>query len=330
MQSPIFIVGSHRSGSTLWHNLIATRPGILRLAETRFLGAARQRDFRFFLQTQARDLSTDADIKSMVEICFSKKNVPGLEGAFWRFEGIAAADNPEMINEIVRRIKNSDRSLGAIAAIIIEELVRFSGCNRACVKFPVEARHIPELVQWFPDGRVMHITRDPRAMAMSKSNDPSGTAIRIWEHPRLAWFIRKMMVLFSIAQYRTSARLHVQFQSIKNYRLFRYEDLLANPEKTLREVCEFVNCEFTPDMLEPEKGRHEHQPSSLTGKRQKEFDVEAAIRWQTVISPMDRRLITCLTQGSMKRLGYNPKTHPIFRLDKAQEHDCVAPVAQNP
>jgi hypothetical protein len=313
-QSPIFIVGPHRSGSTLWHNLVSMSPGIMRLTETRWLGPRRHRDFKFFLMTQARSLSTDRDIETLVELCFSKKNIPGLEGAFWRFEGIPVVDQPDFRKAVAAKIKDSDKSIGAIARIIVEEITRFSGCNRACVKFPVEIVHIPELVQWFPNCKVMHITRDPRAMAMSKSNDPYGTAIRIWEHPRLAWLIRRIMVFFIIAQYRTSARLHLEFQSIKNYRLFRYEDLLAEPEKTLREVCEFVNCEFTKDMLEPEKGRHEHQPSSLTGKRQKEFDPKAAIRWQTIISPIDKWVITSLTRGSMRKLGYNPEMHPIFRL----------------
>ncbi|HWD19973.1 MAG TPA: sulfotransferase [Verrucomicrobiae bacterium] len=313
MNGPIFIIGPHRSGSTLWHNLVATRPGLLRLPETRFMGAPRQRDFRFFLQTQARDLSTDAAIESMVELCFSRKSVPGLEGAFWRFENIAAADNPEMKKEVARRIKASDRSIGAIAAIIIEELVRFSGKTRACVKFPLEACYIPELISWFPNCRIMHITRDPRAMAMSKSNDPSGTAIRVWEHPRLAPFIRKFMVLFVIAQYKESARLHRRFEPLPNYRLFRYEDLLANPEKTLREVCSFIECDFTPDMLEPEKGQHEHQPSSITGKKQKEFDPKAAVRWQSVIPASDRWLITTMTSSSMRMMGYDPDTHPIFK-----------------
>jgi hypothetical protein len=317
VNGPIFIVGPHRSGSTLWHNLVATRLGILRLAETRFLGAPRQNDFKFFLETHARSLSTDAEIQSMVELCFSKKNVPGLDGAFWRFEAIPAADNPEMKKEVARRIKNSDKSIGAIAKIIIEELVRFSGKTRACVKFPLDVRYLSELIAWFPDCRIMHITRDPRAMAMSKSNDPSGTAIRIWEHPRLAWFIRKIMVLFVIAQYRSSAKLHRQFEQSKNYRLFRYEDLLAEPAKTLRGLCDFLECEFTSDMLEPEKGEHEHQPSSLTGKKQKEFEPRAAVRWQGVISPADRWAITQFTGASMRALGYDPVTHPIFRLDKA-------------
>jgi len=318
MNDPIFIIGPHRSGSTLWFNLVATRLGILRLAEPRFMGARRQRDFRFFLKTQARDLSTEANIEKMVELCLSKKNRPGLECAFWRFENVSAVDNPELKKEVVRRIINSDRSVCAIAKIFIEELVRFSGKTRACVKFPVDVRYIPELISWYPDCRILHITRDPRAMATSKLNDPFGTAMRVWEHPRLAWLIRKITVFFVIAQYRASARYHRRFEGLKNYRLFRYEDLLAQPEKTLRELCAFTGCEFTADILQPEKGEHEHQPSSLTGNRHKEFDSKAAVRWQAVIPSMDRWTINCLTRGSMRALGYNPAYHPIFHLGAMQ------------
>jgi hypothetical protein len=153
-------------------------------------------------------------------------------------------------------------------------------------------------------------------MAMSKTNDPSGTAIRVLRHPRLAWLIRKLSTFLVIRQYRQAARIHLQFQHLGNYRLFRYEDLLAEPEKTVRELCEFIQIDFSEDLLHPEKGIHEHQPSSLTGKQQKAFDVSAAVRWQEVIPAFDKWLITRLTRKSMKRLGYDPATHPIFRRNQ--------------
>jgi hypothetical protein len=316
MNNPIFIVGPHRGGSTLWHNLIAMCPGVMRLTDPRFLGRRGQRDFRFFLNTQARNLSTPEDVNTLVELCFSRKNIPGLEGAFWRFEGIPAVDDPELRKEVARRIMDSDRGLGEIAKILIDEITRFSGCERACVKFPVDIGHVPELIKWFPNCKIVHITRDPRALAMSKSNDPSGTAIKVVEHPRLAPLIRKVAVWSTIAQYRLSAKLHLQFKELRNYRLFRYEDLLAEPERVLRELCVFIETDFAEEMLEPQKGRHEHQPSSLTGKRQKAFDTCAAVRWQKVIPAFDKWLITSLTKRSMRTLGYDPITHPIFHIER--------------
>jgi len=30
----------------------------------------------------------------MVQLCFAKKNLPGLDSTFWRFENIAVANDP--------------------------------------------------------------------------------------------------------------------------------------------------------------------------------------------------------------------------------------------
>lgn len=288
----------------------------MRLTDPRFLSEGRHRDFQYFLKTSVSDLAIDGNVDKMVELCFARRNLPGLDTIFWSFDKIEAANDPALKVEIARRIKQSDRTLGAIARILLEEITRFSGCERPCVKFPVDVGHVPELMAWFPDCKVMHITRDPRAMAMSKSNDPFGTALRILEHPRLAWLIRKIIVWFVIVNYRWTARIHSRLRHLANYRLFRYEDLLAEPEKTLREVCSFIDVQFTEDLLHPEKGRHEHQRSSLTGEQKKAFDASAAVRWQNVIPAMDRYLITTLTKRSMKALEYDPDTHPIFRIDQ--------------
>ena len=313
MKDPVFIVGPHRSGSTLWHNLISISPGVFRLTEPRFLTRPGQKDFADFLKNEVNGLATDRDVERMVELCFSRTAPPGLESAFWRFEGIEAADDPGMRKQVETRVKESGRSLGEVARIILEEITRASGYSRACVKFPVDAGHIPQLFEWFPDCRVVHITRDPRALAVSKSNDPSGTAIRIREHPSISWLIKKQMVLLEIAQYWWTGRLHLRYERFPNYRLFHYEDLLSEPRATLMDLCEFADLEFQEEMLEPQTGRHEHQPSSITGKRQKAFDTAAATRWREVISPFDAWLVSKLTRSSMKNLGYNPEEHPIFK-----------------
>src|SRR5438874_5537938 len=316
MLPPIFIVGPHRAGSTLWHNLIAMSPGILRLAEARFLGPPRQEDFRYFLKTQVGDLSVDKNVDRLVKLCFSRQPLPGLGGALWKWKGIELVDDPRLHEAVSGGIKKSDRSLNAIARTIIEELTRYSGSSRTCVKFPVDVRHTSELMRWFPEGKVVHITRDPRGLAMSKSNDPSGTALVVRRYPHLAWLIRKAALGLVVSQYRLSARIHRQLEGRANYRLFRYEDLLAEPAKTLRQLCQFIEVEFIEEMLEPQKGKHEHQPSSLTGRQQKAFDAEAALRWQRIISPLDNFLITWSSRFSMVQFGYDPAMHPIFHAQK--------------
>src|SRR5215471_20033566 len=126
MQAPIFIVGPHRAGSTLWHNLVAMCPGIMRLTDPRFLSDWRHTDFRYFLRKFGGDLAVDQNVDHIVGLCFSKKHVPGLDSTFWRFKNIEAVSNPDLKRETSRRIKQSDRSLGAIAKILVEEITRFS------------------------------------------------------------------------------------------------------------------------------------------------------------------------------------------------------------
>jgi Sulfotransferase family len=320
MQEPVFIVGPHRAGSTLWHNLIAMAPGMLRLPEPRFLGRPRQQDFRFFLRTKVGDLAVDDNVDRMVKVCLSRRHVAGLGGVMWKFKDVAVVEDPQLEQVLATRIKESNREIGSIVRILLEELTRFSGCTRACVKFPVEVRHIPTLVRWFPDSRVVHITRDPRALAMSKANDPSGTAIKVAAHPRLAWAIRKAALALVISQYRVSARVHLRCNGVRNYRLFRYEDLLAEPQRTLIDLCEFIGIDFKQEMLEPQKGQHEHQASSITGKQQKAFDPAAAVRWRRVISPFDDWLISRFTRKAMAQLNYEPENHPILqKLNENQQ-----------
>src|SRR5262249_13796845 len=119
-------------------------PGAMRLTDPRFLSDGRHKDFRYFLRTAVGDLSVDKEVDKMVEMCFARKKLPGLDSTFWRFENITTVNDPKLKQQISRQIKRSDRSLGAIARVLIQEITRFSGCERACVKFPVDIGHIAE------------------------------------------------------------------------------------------------------------------------------------------------------------------------------------------
>jgi len=313
MENPIFIVGLPRSGSTLWLNIFAQNPDIHRMGEMLYLTPWRK-DFRYFLRKHVADLSSEKNIDKMIDLIFSRKWIPGITGSFW-YHDIGKVMDPELKKILKNKLLKSDKSLESIFKILIEEITRFSGYDRCCVKFPVYVNHVPDLLQWYPDCKIIHITRDPRAMAMSRTNDPGGTAAKIKKHPHLKYFIRKIMIFFVIVQYIWTSKLHCKYKKFKNYKLFRYEDLLSEPERVIKELCEFAEIDFVPEMVEPQKGQHEHQPSSITGKRQKSFDKKAASRWMTVISPFEKWLITLLTKQSMKRFEYDPKSHPVFLND---------------
>ena len=56
------------------------------------------------------------EVDTLVEFASREKNIPGLEGSFWRFEGISVVDDPalrkKLRDESRNRIEASARSQG--------------------------------------------------------------------------------------------------------------------------------------------------------------------------------------------------------------------------
>lgn len=299
MEDPIFIVGLPRSGSTLWLNILAQAHNICRINEIHYLTPLKK-DFRYFLKKYIGNLSDEENIRKMVEFMLSRERIPGIHESFWHHD-IGKIQDTNIKKVLKNKILESNKSLGSIFKIIIEEISAINGYTRCCVKFPVYVNYVNKLLQWYPKSKIVHITRDPRAIAISRANDPGGTARRIREHPHASYIIKKTMIYFVVAQYIWTSKLHCKFNGISNYALFRYEDLLKDPERVVKKLCRFTEIDFVPEMLEPEKG----QPSSVTGKRHKGFNKKSATHWRKIISSFDEKIITGITKGSMRRFGYD-------------------------
>lgn len=101
-------------------------------------------------------------------------------------------------------------------------------------KNPDYAMHIGSLLDIFPDAKVIHILRDYRANIVSNRK----------------WFPRKKIMV--IAQKWLLYNQYIEKPKRKNPHLFytiRYEDLVENPEKYCKEICEFIGIDFISEML---------------------------------------------------------------------------------
>lgn len=254
-----------------------------------------RKDFRYFLRTTVGDLSKEENIRKMIDLMFSGIRIPGIHGDFWYYEA-KNYDEQALKERIYSRVLESDRSLGSIFKTLVEEIPRRYGFNRCCIHFPVFVNYIPRLLEWYPNGKIIHIVRDPRAMAVSRMNFRGERKLRN----------RKIMMLFAILQYVWTSRLHCKYKGLDNYALFRYEDLLADPERTIRGLCDFAEIDFVPQMLEPREG----QASSVTGEKSAGFNKKAGSHWRKAISPLEEKVITALARKSMKRFGYFVDTAP--------------------
>lgn len=268
------------------------------MGELHFLTPVRK-DIRYFIKKYVGDLDKDENIRKMFDLLFSDERKKGIAEGFWTHELDKEKDNI-LKDVLIKKVTESDRSLKSIFKIIIEEYLVHRQKSRCCIKFPVYVNYVPKLIEWYPDCKIVHIIRDPRAMAVSRKNDPGGTRRKNEKYPYLSFFIKSIMAFFVVYQYIWTSRLHLSYLKYKNYKLFIYEDLLSDPEETISKLCEHTDIEFKKEMLNPRKG----QASSITDKKRSGFDKEAAIRWNKHISWLEKAMITCLTRRSMKRFGY--------------------------
>ena len=92
------------------------------------------------------------------------------------------------------------------------------------------------IIRDFPDVRIMHIVRNP----FSAYRD---TKRRPFPQP-----LSKYLITWNI--YHSTVEMYAKMYP-KNVQIFRYEDLVADKEKFMREAAEFINVPFSATMLYP-------------------------------------------------------------------------------
>lgn len=99
---------------------------------------------------------------------------------------------------------------------------------------PSHTTHMPLLKSLFPDARFLHVIRDPRDVCLSMQKTFGKSLYRSAEMWR---------------QIVTAARSYGHRLG-RDYREVFYELLLQDPAAVMQEICEFIECEYIPAMIE--------------------------------------------------------------------------------
>jgi hypothetical protein len=175
-------------------------------------------------------------------------------------------------------------------------------------KTPVYLKSMLAIQKALPEARFIHIIRDGRDVALSVLGllfgpDSVDEAARRWK--------RKVL------------RAREQASRLRHYREVRYEDLVADPESTLRSVCEDVELPWDPSMLDYHRHAEQRMRTeirelrplgggTITAEervRQHELvsrppSATRAGRWKTDMSPADRQAFESVAGKLLDQLGY--------------------------
>ncbi len=131
----------------------------------------------------------------------------------------------------------------AIAAIF-ETYAERQGKPRWGDKTPLYMQQLPLLERLFPDAIWVHLVRDGRDAALSFLELPEGFSGKTWARPGT--------VPQFAARWRTEilAAQRLGRHAGSRYLELRYEDLVADPERELRRICEHASLAWEAEMLD--------------------------------------------------------------------------------
>jgi hypothetical protein len=190
-------------------------------------------------------------------------------------------------------VRVEELSLGGTFADCVQAVYRAYAETRGKERFgdktPAYMQQPDLLERAFPGAQYVHLIRDGRDAALSF------TAMR--RRPRFNWARPRGLLSFA-CQWRTEVEGARRFAPAGRYRELRYEDLVADPEARLREVCAFLGLEFEPGMLEY------HVEGLVDHPKLAEPPGAGRSRWREQLSPGQVERFEAIAGHLLAELGY--------------------------
>ncbi|MEM6253217.1 MAG: sulfotransferase [Cyanobacteria bacterium P01_D01_bin.156] len=282
--SPIFIVGMPRSGTTLLTTILSGHPRIAISPETHFL--------TYWVPKYSHlDLSKIHDFETFWQALSQSKR-------FSYFD----IDSNKTLEAILAK---SSLNHAAIFTGWLEVYAERWQKPRWGEKTPLHYQHLNQLLTWFPNAQVLWMLRDPRAVTASLL--------------KMDWASDYVHV--HAQQWCQSTQLYErQWQSNRHVKLIRYEDLVQQPELTLKGICRFLNEDYSEQLLAQRSADNistiNRQGWALSHLNQtlKPLEYSAIDKWQRELWPAHIEIVDSLTGTLQKRYGYAEHTQNSLTL----------------
>jgi hypothetical protein len=266
--APVVVLGVSRSGTTLLKEMLDRHSELAIPSESYFIPQLRARHGA----TPDRDAIL-ADLGRLARV---------------REWGVTADE--------VRRRLPADPSFAEVIQAVYRVYADSRGKGRFGDKTPSYMQHLDLLESVFPGAQYVHIVRDGRDAALS--------FLGMRRRPRFNWARPRGLGDFA-CQWAFQVRAARRFGSTiarGRYLELRYEDLVAEPERSLAAVCSFLELPFEPAMLEYHRvvdtSRLEDHPRLAQPP-------SAGVRdWTAQMAPRDVERFEAIAGGLLVDLGY--------------------------
>lgn len=291
--SPIFIVGNSRSGTTLMGSILGLNSDVFTFEELHFFGtlwSPSDRDKQLTIK--------QAEMLTAKLLAIQDKDV------------ISHQDPQLFIPEaktLLSQLEAKSYTATDVFQTFLIYIAQKNSKHFPCEQTPRNVLYLTEILDLYPDCHIINMVRDPRDVLLSQkykwkirflgaSNIPYREAIRSWSNYH-AITISKL--------WNVSVNAAAKYKNHPQILTIRFEDLITQPEKILRQVCQFTKLEFTPAMLQVSQSEGGVSSHKKIAPGQKGIDNRATGKWkQGGLSSTEIHLCQQITQENMHRHNY--------------------------
>lgn len=292
----LFVTGASRSGTTMLARLLGSHTRIFALNELHFFG-------ELWEAKGSTELLPDRELVKLAATLLSRQ-MRGL------WAGEASAAEIEQATVVVSGLEPSERTAPGVFAATVRSLAQEAGKDISCEQTPRNVFYARQLLSLYPEARIVHIVRDPRAVLASQKNR--------WKLRRLgARHLPIREVVRNWVNYHpiTMTRLWIKateealgLRGEERVMLTRFEDLAGDPEGVSRQICDFVGVDFERSMIDiPRWGSSNLQHSSS----EKGISRQVVDEWKQALPAAHALICEKMAAPFMRRLGYPPEQRSV-------------------
>jgi hypothetical protein len=197
-------------------------------------------------------------------------------------------------------------------ASTVQWLAQGVGKSIPCEQTPRYIFYASQLLDLYPEARIVHMVRDPRAVMASQkmrwrrralasdtSRIPRYESLRVWVnyHPYT------MARLWCRA---TAAALAVSEDP--RVTLVRFEDLVSDPQRTVRQLCDRLGLDYDDSLLDVAQINSSHSDSR--GGARRGLHKDALDTWRRSLTAAELRIAENRCGDLMQRFGYGRVPSP--------------------
>ena len=209
---PVFIVGMPRSGTTLISNMLNASGELYFDVETHV--------FEVYSKWKRKRIPY-----SFIDFYFNMYANTNPNFQYLNLEKLE-------IERLIIECKKSD-SIDKTIELICSFGSKKKGIQRWGEKTPGHCIYINKIIKIFPSAKIINIVRDPRDVYYSQCN-------LIWGKKNPVSFCKLYRRNYAVLE-KHSANFY--------YKSFKYEELLENPEETLKAICDFAKISYSNDLI---------------------------------------------------------------------------------